>query len=407
MIKSPLLAAAAPFALILSLALPVSDTFAQGAAGSAAGPALLPVTIGYLGLSNDARYAAFRANTEIELAPADDPVLGAQLALSDTRLIANAVGIEVSLDLRRAPDAPGLSDALDAMAAAGERFILLDVPGALAAEVATHAEALKVTLINVSAPDNFLRESCRTALLDVAASDRMKTDALVQFLVGRDWTRVLVLTGPSDRDRLFAQSFNDSARRMRLRIVDSREFSLSLDPSTREQSNTLLITSDADYDVIFVADEGQEFARYLPYRTQLARPVIGSTGLVASAWHWTWDLNGAPQVMHRFLRLSDGIRMTDADWAAWVAVKSIAQAYLRAGSTDPDAVDAYLRGDTLAIDGSKGQTMSYRAWSGQMRQPILLHTADAVIARAPLQGFEHPVNDMDTLGIDRPESACS
>ena len=41
-----------------------------------------------------------------------------------------------------------------------------------------------------------------------------------------------------------------------------------------------------------------------------------------------------------------------------------------------------------------------------MRQAVLLHTHNAVIARAPLEGFLHQTNNLDTLGPDRPESAC-
>jgi hypothetical protein len=29
-----------------------------------------------------------------------------------------------------------------------------------------------------------------------------------------------------------------------------------------------------------------------------------------------------------------------------------------------------------------------------------------VIARAPMEKFEHATNDLDTLGVDRPESTC-
>lgn len=365
-----------------------------------------PVRIGYLGLTDDPRHAAFYANTEIELAPADDPTLGAQLAIEDGKFMTSAVGVDMSLDVQRAKDVAGLMDTLKAMVGAGERFVLVDLPGDLLDKIAAQAKGMKVTLINISAPDNDLRSACYPELLDTAASDRMETDALVQFLVKHNWTKVLILEGSTARDKAFAQSFADSARRLRLNIVDTREFTLSKNPVQRTQNNTLLITSNADYDVVFVADTGLEFARYLPYATQLARPVIGSTGLVASEWHWTWDENGAPQVLHRFLDLSKGVKMTDTDWAAWIAVKSVIQAYLRAGSTDPEKVDAYLRSDKLAADGSKGKTQSYRPWSGQMRQPLLLHTADAVIATAPIAGFEHRTNDLDTLGLDQPESKC-
>jgi hypothetical protein len=41
-----------------------------------------------------------------------------------------------------------------------------------------------------------------------------------------------------------------------------------------------------------------------------------------------------------------------------------------------------------------------------LRQSILLHTDNAVIARAPLEGFLHQKNNLDTLGVDAAESIC-
>ena len=50
--------------------------------------------------------------------------------------------------------------------------------------------------------------------------------------------------------------------------------------------------------------------------------------------------------------------------------------------------------------------MNFRPWDGQLRMTIPLATSDAVIEVAPLEGFKHPTNDLDTLGIDQPEFQC-
>lgn len=392
------LALLAPAAVQAKVVLPAAST-------GEAGPPVKAV-IGYLGLTGDPGHAPFFANTEIQLRPADNPLDGAKLGLDDEKVIADAVNMSFTLDPEDAKDVTGLMAKLQTMVKNGERFVLLDLPGDLAAEVAKEAQPLKVTLINVSAPDNALRQACYTDLLDTAASDRQKTDALVQLLVSRNWTKVLVLEGASPRDKAFAQSFVDSAKRLRLNIVDTRQFTLSKDPMQRGNNNTLLVTGNADYDVVFVADSGKEFDRYLPYQTQLARPVIGTTGLVATEWHWSWDDYGAPQVQHRFEKLTGGRHMSGADWAAWIAVKTVVDSYARAGAANPDDVDKYLRSDKLKSDGSKGLTLNYRSWSGEMRQPILLATEDAVISEAPLKGFENQTNNLDTLGEDKPESKC-
>ena len=62
--------------------------------------------------------------------------------------------------------------------------------------------------------------------------------------------------------------------------------------------------------------------------------------------------------------------------------------------------------DQLTLDTVKGTPGSFRPWDHQLRAPILLSTADAVIERAPLPGFLHQTNVLDTLGVDAPETAC-
>ena len=71
-----------------------------------------------------------------------------------------------------------------------------------------------------------------------------------------------------------------------------KPFQLTNDPRFREQSNVALMTAGADYDVVFVADTDGEFGRYVPYQTNLPRPVVGTTGLVPAAWHWAWERKG-------------------------------------------------------------------------------------------------------------------
>ena len=50
--------------------------------------------------------------------------------------------------------------------------------------------------------------------------------------------------------------------------------------------------------------------------------------------------------------------------------------------------------------------MSFRAWDGQLRQPLLLTDGQGVIALAPAEGVLHPKNNLDTLGADAPEKLC-
>ena len=77
-------------------------------------------------------------------------------------------------------------------------------------------------------------------------------------------------------------------------------------------------------------------------------------------------------------------------------------------TSTPRPIDAtdYIRGNRLKIDGAKGVQLNFRPWDGQMRFPIVLATHNAVIAEAPLEGFLHQTNVLDTLGTDEPEHKC-
>jgi ABC transporter substrate binding protein (PQQ-dependent alcohol dehydrogenase system) len=196
-----------------------------------------------------------------------------------------------------------------------------------------------------------------------------------------------------------------SARRFGIKPVAERPFKLSNDPRERELGNVRLLTADRDYDAVVVLDAQGEFARDLPFRTVLPRPVLGSNGLTAQAWSPFHERNGAPQLTRRFLRRA-GRPMGSYDWATWMAARSAAEvacAYIQASIAQQQQA---LRQGSVALDGYKGQRLTYRAWDGQLRQPLLLAHGDGIADIAPLEGFLHPRTTLDTLGYDAPESAC-
>jgi ABC transporter substrate binding protein (PQQ-dependent alcohol dehydrogenase system) len=97
--------------------------------------------------------------------------------------------------------------------------------------------------------------------------------------------------------------------------------------------------------------------------------------------------------------------MEGADWAAWVAVKMIVQSALHTRSADFSMQRAFILG-AGSFDGDKGLAVSVRPWDHQVRQAVLLAAPYEVVASAPIEGFLHQTNELDTLGDDQPESAC-
>ena len=164
-----------------------------------------------------------------------------------------------------------------------------------------------------------------------------------------------------------------SAKRFGARIVAKRPFVLGSDPRERDQNNLALLTAGPAYDVVFVADESREVARFLPYQTLSPRPVIGAAGLTAEAWHWAWDRDGGANLSRRFRRLAQR-PMRGEDWAAWIGVKSIVEAVLRTRTADFAKVAAHLKSGDFRVDGSKGQALTFRPWDNQLRQPVQLAT---------------------------------
>ena len=60
----------------------------------------------------------------------------------------------------------------------------------------------------------------------------------------------------------------------------------------------------------------------------------------------------------------------------------------------------------LPLDGFKGYKLGFRPWDGQLRQPIPLVQPRALVSTSPQEGFLHPASELDSLGLDAPESQC-
>src|SRR3954469_4842361 len=122
--------------------------------------AIRDVTVGYLSLQNDPRYDRKVVYSGLALKPLAPPIKGAELGVVDLKVLTDASGISVKLDEEQARDAAGLISEVKSMSAAGERFVLLDLPAELVDQVAAATSDLKVTLINTTAHEDTLRDRC-------------------------------------------------------------------------------------------------------------------------------------------------------------------------------------------------------------------------------------------------------
>ncbi len=327
------------------------------------------------------------------------------LALQDSKLELDAAGATLALDTVTVASSAAAKAAAAKAEAAGAVAVLADLPADWLLAV---VDSTLLPVLNLGDAADRLREAdCRPRLLHLLPSERMRADALAQTLAARRWSQILLLVGPTPDDQARAATARAAIKRYGLKLVGDKPFKLSADPRERDLANPLLLTgvaASSAYDAVWVVDSDGEFARSLPYRTALPRPVVGDAGLVALAWASSFDRFGAPQVSRRFAKVA-GRPMSGQDWAAWLAGKALVGAAVAAAPKGQSAAfqKALTDGE---VDGSKGVGMSFRPWDGQLRQPVLLGDGQGVVALAPVDGMLHPKNTLDTLGADAPEKRC-
>jgi ABC transporter substrate binding protein (PQQ-dependent alcohol dehydrogenase system) len=351
--------------------------------------------------------------SRLHVEPEDYGIAGAEMALKDNNTTGKFTKQAFTLDVERVPVGGDAVAALKRLVDSGHHFILVDAPSATLLQLADAVAKDDVLLINVRSEDETLRqENCRANVLHTAPDRYMLADALAQYLVWKKWQRWFVVTGVFPEDVAYLKAIERAAGRFGGTIVEEREYKET--PGARRsdtgqmqiQRQMPVFTQGApDYDVLIVADESDVFGPYLPYRTWDPRPVAGTAGLTAMSWHPAHEQWGATQMQNRFQRYAKRF-MWPVDYQAWIAVRAIGEGATRAHSADYAPVNAVIRGKDLDLAAFKGQKVTFRPWDGQLRQPIIIAGPDLPVSVSPQEGFLHRGAEVDTLGIDEPETKC-
>jgi ABC transporter substrate binding protein (PQQ-dependent alcohol dehydrogenase system) len=369
----------------------------------------LTIKIGYVGRGPEKKVPI----SLLDYPPDNNGVAGARLALEDNNTTGKFLNQRFSLEEARLKGEADPAEAVMQLADRGISFVILDLPADLLLKAADAGRGRDLAFFNVAATDDRLREEeCRANVIHTAPTRSMLADGLAQYLVFKRWTRWLLVVGSHDVDKLFADALRRSATRFGARIVEERVFE-DTGGARRTDSGLaqiqrqmpLFLQGAASHDVLMAADESDVFAAYLPYRTRDPRPVAGSAGLIPKSWDPAFDQWGAEQLQNRFTQMFSR-RMTALDAQAWTAVRMVGEAAARAGSGDPQAMLAYIKGPDFAIAAFKGQKLTLRDWDLQLRQPILLADGRTIASVSPQEGFLHQFSELDTLGVDRPETKC-
>jgi len=344
--------------------------------------------------------------SNLDIPPEDEGAAGGELSIKDNNTTGRFLKQEYSLTtVSVAPDEDvmvAFNDLLDK----GFKFIVLNVPADMLVAMADAAKDKDVLLFNSGAPDDSLREAeCRANVLHILPSRAMLADALAQYFAWKKWRKWFLVTGRREADKLYAEAIKTAAKKFGAKIVAEKNWDYGPDARRTAQAEVPAFTQGVDYDIMIVADEIGEFGEYLAYRTWEARPVAGTQGLVPTSWHRTHEQWGAAQLQSRFVKTFKRF-MTPLDYHVWAPIRAIGEGAARTNSTEFAKIRDYILGPDFELAGFKGQKLTFRTWNNQLRQPILLAAARALVSVSPQEGFLHQRSLLDTMGVDEPQSKC-
>jgi ABC transporter substrate binding protein (PQQ-dependent alcohol dehydrogenase system) len=378
-------------------------------------PQMTPVPIGYIREVVDHPRPASR----MDLEPEDAGVAGAKMALDEDNAGGQFTGDFYSLEAKTVASPEAAIEALQKFYDSGHHFIVVDASAATLLKLSDWAKGKDLLLFNVRATDVSLRqEDCRANVMHVVPDRYMLADALAQYLVIEKWTNWLLVHGTTPGDLAYVEAIRRAAARFGANIVDQREYQdvsggrrddVGVIPPGKQASADGAFAASPDYQVIIVADEDQLFGPYMPYRSGgEPRPVAGTTGLVATTWSPGHEKWGATQANNHFQKDYKRL-MLPIDYQGYVAARTVGEAVTRNHGADFATIAAFVHGDELQLAPFKGLKQQYRPWDGQFRQPLLIATDKVPVSLSPQRGFPHASHaeiEMDTLGIDEPESKC-
>ena len=349
--------------------------------------------------------------TRYDLKPGDLGFAGADLATEDNATTGRFLGHTYSLEKVAVPPEEA-GAALDRILAQG-----IDIVAVLARDADLLALADRAgdraLILNAAARGTRLRDrDCRANVLHVTPSTAMLADAAVQFAAWKKWNRLFLIRGSHEADKELADAYRRAAARFGARIVEEREYE-DTGGSRRSESGWVLVqrqipvfTQDARaHDAVIAADASDVFAPYLPFNLWDPRPVMGSAGLRPVSFNAATEAWGATQFQRRFEALSNRY-IREEDYDTWLSLRVIGEAVTRTGTADRATLRDYILSDAFELAAFKGQKVTFRAWNGQLRQPILLYDGRITASVSPQDGFLHQTSPLDTLGLDAPESHC-
>ena len=263
----------------------------------------------------------------------DNGMQGARIALEENNRTGRLIGQDYELLEAMVPNDGDVAAKAKELLAAGHQLIVADLEAADLLAVADLPEAKSAVILDIRTNDDVLRqEQCRANVFHIRPNWAMRADALAQYLIWKKWRRWFLIVGKSPADQGYAAAVRRAAARFGGKIVG--EAPIRFEAGSRRtdtghqqiQTQMPMLTQGVpEHDIVIVADEADVFGDYLLFRTAEPRPVAGTQGLVAVAWHRSFEEYAGTQMQNRFEKKTGRI-MTERDYTAWLAVRIVGEA---------------------------------------------------------------------------------
>lgn len=273
-----------------------------------------------------------------------------------------------------------------------------------AAAAGGNAVAQTVALTYLTLSDPAARPGALSAGLQGALLGVRDNNVGGRFL-GHDFVLREVRVEAGTVGRIFVELIDGGARVFILDLPGALISALASGPRSRQ---AILFNTGSPDDALRANGCAPTLYHTLPSRAMradaLARFAVGQDA-TAVAWHAGHQGWGARELHLRFRRLA-AAPMPEPAYAAWLAVRTLGVAAVRAGSADPAAMARALREPDFGIDGHVGRRLTFRSWNGQLRQPLFLLTGNGPPLLVPALADDYRER-VDELGVGPDEASCA
>jgi ABC transporter substrate binding protein (PQQ-dependent alcohol dehydrogenase system) len=281
--------AAIRLAVLAALAvLGAAAACAAGATPPAGTPPAVKIVIHYLGKAYDEPVPLSLVDPILT----DNGIQGARLAIKDNNKSGQFLGQEYHLVEDILPADGDVAAKAKEILKGGPAIVIADLEAQDLLAIADLPEAKGSIIFNIRLSETLRQEQCHFNIFHIAPSWAMRADALAQYLIWKKWSKWFVLKGTAPSDQDYDAAVERAAGRFGGKIVEQREYKFdTANPRTDsgpQQIQTQMpeVTQGApEYDVLWVVDTTEHFGEYVPYRDYDPKPVVGTQGLIAVAWH--------------------------------------------------------------------------------------------------------------------------